>query len=74
MAAAADRSAAHHRRMAREVLGGCREGIPCWIMPSWRVAEQLPARLGAFDLVIIDEASRSDVCEFTTLRAVARFW
>jgi len=36
-------------------------------MPSWRVAERLPAKLGAFDLVIIDEASGADVCELTTL-------
>jgi hypothetical protein len=68
MASAADGQAAHqHRRMAREALDGCSEGIPCWIMPSWRVAERLPARLGAFDLVIIDEASGSDVCELATL-------
>ena len=68
MASAADGQAAHqHRRIAREALDGCSEGIPCWIMPSWRVAERLPARLGAFDLVIIDEASGCDVCELATL-------
>jgi hypothetical protein len=68
MASAADGQAAHHhRRMAREALDGCCEGIPCWIMPSWRVAERLPAKLGAFDLVIIDEASTSDVSELATL-------
>jgi hypothetical protein len=68
MAFAADGLAAHHHRgMVREALDDCREGIPCWIMPSWLVAEQLPAKLGAFDLVIIDEASRADVCELATL-------
>jgi hypothetical protein len=68
VAAAADGPASiHHRRMAREALGGCCEGIPCWIVPSWRVAEQRPARLGAFDLVIVDAASRSGVRELTTL-------
>jgi hypothetical protein len=68
MASAADGQAAHHhRRMAREALDGCCEGIPCWIMPSWRVAERLPAKLGSFDLVIIDEASGADVCELATL-------
>ena len=68
MASATDGLAAHHhRRMAREALDGCCEGIPCWIMPSWRVAERLPAKLGAFDLVIIDEASGADVCELPTL-------
>jgi len=68
MASAVDGQAAYqHRRMAREALDGCSEGIPCWIMPSWRVAERLPAKLGAFDLVIIDEASGADVCELATL-------
>src|SRR5438874_1537600 len=36
-------------------------------MPTWRVAEQLPAELGALDLVIIDEASQSDVTELPAL-------
>lgn len=34
--------------------------VPCWIMPHHRVSESLPAELGNFDLVIIDEASQSD--------------
>jgi hypothetical protein len=54
-----------HRRVAREALEGCYDGIPCWIMPSWRVAEQLPAKLGGFDLAIIDGASQCDVRELT---------
>ena len=36
-------------------------------MPSWRVAEQLPGVLGSFDLVIMDEASQSDIKEVTAL-------
>src|ERR1700730_2372116 len=36
-------------------------------MPSWRVAEQLPGEVGTFDLVIMDEASQSDIKEITTL-------
>jgi superfamily I DNA and/or RNA helicase len=36
-------------------------------MPTWRVAEQLPAELGALDLVIIDEASQSDITELPAL-------
>jgi hypothetical protein len=30
-------------------------------MVTWRAAEQLPAALGSLDLVIIDEASQTDV-------------
>lgn len=56
-----------HRRAAREAMGRCYAAVPCWIMPTWRVAEQLPAELGALDLVIIDEASQSDVTELPAL-------
>jgi len=55
------------RLVAREALESCHEGIPCQIMPAWRVAEQVPARLGAFDLVVIDDASQSDLRELTTM-------
>ena len=58
---------ARHRRVARAALEGCYEGIPCWIMPNWRVAEQLPAKLGGFDLAIIDGASQCDVRELTVV-------
>jgi len=48
-------------------MAACYDGVPCWIMPSWRVAEQLPGELGTFDLVIMDEASQSDIKEVTAL-------
>ncbi len=35
--------------------------IRCWIMPHWRVSETLPSELALFDLVIVDEASQSDL-------------
>ena len=56
-----------HRRAARDAMSRCYNAVPCWIMPTWRVAEQLPAELGALDLVIIDEASQSDVTELPAL-------
>ncbi len=48
------------RNAAREAMHFARGGVPCWIMPHWRVSESLPAKLGDFDLVIVDEASQSD--------------
>jgi very-short-patch-repair endonuclease len=60
-------TAGQHRRTAREAMARCYDAVPCWIMPTWRVAEQLPADLGALDLVIIDEASQSDVTELPAL-------
>jgi very-short-patch-repair endonuclease len=61
------KGAVRHRRDARSAMSQCYDAIPCWIMPSWRVAEQLPGELGSFDLVIMDEASQSDIKEVTTL-------
>jgi transcription elongation GreA/GreB family factor/very-short-patch-repair endonuclease len=56
-----------HRKTARDAMARCYGAVPCWIMPTWRVAEQLPAELGVLDLVIIDEASQSDVTELPAL-------
>jgi very-short-patch-repair endonuclease len=48
------------RYAAREAMHLASGGVPCWIMPHWRVSEALPPKLGDFDLVIVDEASQSD--------------
>jgi very-short-patch-repair endonuclease len=56
-----------HRQNARQAMQGCYEAVPCWIMPTWRVSEQLPAELASFDLVIMDEASQSDARELPAL-------
>jgi transcription elongation GreA/GreB family factor/very-short-patch-repair endonuclease len=56
-----------HKQNAREAMQGCYDAVPCWIMPTWRVSEQLPAVLGSFDLVILDEASQSDARELPAL-------
>jgi len=63
------KSAARYRRIIRNSTFEASHAIPCWIMPEWRVSEQLPPDLGLFDLVIIDEASQSDV---TSLPAIMR--
>ncbi len=57
------------RKDARNAMEDSYSAIPCWIMPSWRISESLPAKLGAFDLVIVDEASQSDI---TALPALLR--
>jgi very-short-patch-repair endonuclease len=46
---------------ARKLLGQARDAVPVWIMPLARVAESFDATRGKFDVVIIDEASQSDV-------------
>lgn len=61
--------ATRYRQDARQASKQATPAIPCWIMPHDRVSETLPAQLGCFDLVIIDEASQSDL---TALPAVLR--
>ena len=61
--------APRHRRDAYRAMQDCYGGVPCWIMPTWRVSESLPSEFGSFDLVIIDEASQSDI---TALPAILR--
>jgi hypothetical protein len=53
--------APRYRRDAREAMGDAAGVVPCWIMPHTRISEAMPADIGAFDLVIVDEASQSDL-------------
>jgi very-short-patch-repair endonuclease len=53
--------ATRHRRTAREAMERAYSAVPCWVMPQWRVSESIPAELALFDLVIVDEASQSDI-------------
>src|SRR5260370_4830175 len=48
-----------HRKTARDAMARCYGAVPCWIMPTWRVPEQLPAQLGVHDRVLLDAASQS---------------
>jgi len=53
--------AIRHRSNARKAMLRANEAVRCWIMPHWRVSESLPSELALFDLVIVDEASQSDM-------------
>lgn len=46
---------------ARQRLAECRDAVPVWIMPLARVAESYHPGESRFDVVILDEASQSDV-------------
>ena len=54
-------NAGRYRRDAQKAMVDAQAAVPCWIMSHARVSESLPAQLGAFDLVIVDEASQSDL-------------
>jgi very-short-patch-repair endonuclease/energy-coupling factor transporter ATP-binding protein EcfA2 len=54
-------------RKARELLTSARRAVPVWIMPLSRVYESFDPREKKFDVVIIDEASQSDVAALAAL-------
>lgn len=55
------RRAPQLRAEAARLMSDCRSAVPVWIMPLARVVEQFDPRSAHFDVVIIDEASQSDV-------------
>ncbi|WP_201797481.1 AAA domain-containing protein [Mizugakiibacter sediminis] len=54
-------NAMRYRRDARHHMTSAAGAVPCWIMSHAKVSESMPADIGAFDLVIVDEASQSDL-------------
>jgi len=59
--------AVRYRQDARNAASEAIPAIPCWIMPHYRISESLPAQLGCFDLVVVDEASQSDLSALPAL-------
>lgn len=59
--------AVRYRHDARMAASLANPAVPCWIMAHYRVSESLPAELGCFDLVVIDEASQSDLTALPSL-------
>lgn len=53
--------AMRYRKDAQEAMVRAYRAVPCWVLPQWRVSETIPSEIGLFDLVIIDEASQSDI-------------
>ena len=55
------------RRRAQQLLASARSAVPVWIMPLSRVYESFSPLRDKFDVVIIDEASQSDVTALAAL-------
>src|SRR6267142_2407757 len=55
------------RTEAARKMGECRGAVPVWVMPLSRVVENFDPRVTRFDVVIIDEASQSDVMALLAL-------
>lgn len=54
-------NAERYRRDAQHCMQDAAGAIPCWIMSHSKISESMPAEIGSFDLVIVDEASQSDL-------------
>lgn len=52
---------AYLRREARKNLRNCKNAVPVWIMPFSKVVEEFDLTTTKFDVLILDEASQSDV-------------
>jgi very-short-patch-repair endonuclease/DNA polymerase III delta prime subunit len=46
------------RKIAQNQMTECKDSVPCWIMPLYKVAETINPEQGMYDYVIIDEASQ----------------
>lgn len=46
------------RRIAQQEMEYCKDSVPCWIMPLYKVAETIQPNQYMYDYVIIDEASQ----------------
>lgn len=52
---------------ARKLMAKCQGAVPGWIMPINRALESLDPKRNRFDVVIIDEASQSDISSLAIL-------
>jgi very-short-patch-repair endonuclease len=55
------------RAEAAHRMAECRGAVPVWVMPLSRVVDNFDPRKSRFDVVIIDEASQSDVMALVAL-------
>jgi very-short-patch-repair endonuclease len=61
---------AQRKAEIREAMDRCRPAVPVWILPIYRIADQLRIQPGMFDVVIVDEASQAGL-EATFLQYLA---
>ncbi len=52
------KKAMKNRRTAQKYMEDCKDSIPCWIMPLYKVAETVQPKPEMYDYVIVDEASQ----------------
>lgn len=52
---------------ARQLMTKCQNAVPGWIMPINRALDSLDPKTNRFDIIIIDEASQSDISSMAIL-------
>lgn len=55
------KNAPMYKAQARKLMAKCQMAVPAWIMPVNKALESLDPRSNRFDIIIIDEASQSDI-------------
>lgn len=55
------KNAPKYKSEARKLMAKCQEAVPCWIMPISKAIDTLNPQFNKFDIMIIDEASQSDL-------------
>lgn len=55
------KNAPKHKKEAQRLMAKCQTAVPAWIMPVNKALENLDPTKNKFDIVIIDEASQSDI-------------
>lgn len=55
------------KREAQLLMARCQSAVPAWIMPVNKALESLDPTTNRFDIVIIDEASQSDISSLAIL-------
>lgn len=61
------KNAPMYRAKARSLMAKCQNAVPGWIMPIGKALESLNPKNNQFDIVIIDEASQSDISSLAIL-------
>ncbi len=67
------KNAPMYKAKARELMAKCQVAVPGWIMPIGRAMENLDPRTNSFDIIIIDEASQSDISALAVLYMGKKF-
>lgn len=57
----------HWQRVAQDLMVKCQHAVPAWIMPMGMALNQLTPGKNSFDIVIVDEASQSDISSLAIL-------